>query len=50
MNMAKKKKQPDPIVFVKCPECGYKQADMGGDVACEECGYGPIPTESDSWQ
>ena len=24
-----KKPQPDPIRFVKCPECGNEQADMG---------------------
>ena len=44
--MAKKKKT-DPIVWVKCPECGYEQADMGRGVQCEECGYGPMPTEAD---
>ena len=37
----------DEIRFVKCPECGYEQADMGRGVQCDECGHGPMPTESD---
>ena len=42
---AKRKRQPDPpIEFVRCPECGWEQSDMGNAVRCEECGYGPMPT------
>lgn len=28
----------DPIIFVRCIECGNEQADMGRNVCCEECG------------
>ena len=31
--------------FVRCPECGNEQGDMGNGVCCEECGYGPMPTK-----
>ena len=34
----------DDVVFVRCPECGNEQADMGNHVTCEECGFGPMPT------
>ena len=34
----------DEIKFVKCPECGEEQADMGAAVNCESCGFGPMPT------
>jgi DNA-directed RNA polymerase subunit RPC12/RpoP len=33
----------DDVRFVKCPECGNEQADMGRGVACEECGHAPMP-------
>ena len=43
----KKRETPDEIVFVRCPECNYEQADMGRGLQCEECGFGPMPTEGD---
>ena len=36
----------EELEFVKCPECGNEQADMGNNVACEECGFGPMPTSN----
>ena len=38
-----KRKKPEPIQYVKCPECGEEQPDMGNNVACEVCGFGPMP-------
>lgn len=47
--MAKRPHQPfeyDATEFVRCPECGNEQADMGQGVKCEECGFGPMPCKS----
>lgn len=34
----------DEHTFVKCPQCGNEQADMGNGVDCENCHFNPIPT------
>lgn len=26
------------VLWVRCPECGYQQADMGNNIECEKCG------------
>lgn len=44
MRTRKGKPKDEPIGFVRCPECGYEQADMGRGVTCDDCGYGPMPT------
>lgn len=36
----------DSVQFVRCPECGNEQADMGRGVQCEECGFGPMPAKA----
>ncbi len=41
--MASKRKKMPPMEFVRCPECGNEQPDMGRGVACEACGFGPMP-------
>lgn len=44
---SKRRKQKDqPPEWVRCPECGDEQADMGRGVKCENCGYGPMPSPS----
>ena len=46
--MSRKRSKPEPVQFVKCPECGEEQPDMGNNVACEVCGYGPMPRASEA--
>lgn len=45
--MASKKRKEPPVTFVKCPECGEEQADMGRNMQCDFCGYGPMPSTAD---
>jgi hypothetical protein len=42
-SILKPRKKPKTVT---CPECGYKQADLGKDMKCELCDFHPMPSRS----